>query len=192
MCVQPKDCLLQDVTPAGAISLDWQQFQLTCPYMLLPATAMLWPCSMQVLADFARERAGVVTRAQAQVTAAGGEVDALRRLLRLKGRELQHLRRLAQQVLLQRTEVEIFLLSSLHQVGAMYTIDSDTDICRPAAGARQSPDGQQATCELAVSWCAANHACHAHRVSLRLHANNKHGLTCTAISARCAAAAMLP
>ncbi|KAF6252093.1 flagellar/basal body protein [Scenedesmus sp. NREL 46B-D3] len=70
----------------------------------------------QVLSDFARERAGVVARAQAQVTAAGGEVDALRRLLRLKGRELQQLRRLAQQVLLQRTEVEIFLLSSLHQV----------------------------------------------------------------------------
>jgi hypothetical protein len=78
---------------------------------------------MQVLADFARERAGVVTRAQAQVTAAGGEVDALRRLLRLKGRELQHLRRLAQQVLLQRTEVEIFLLSSLQQVGASHSIN---------------------------------------------------------------------
>jgi hypothetical protein len=70
-----------------------------------------------VLSDFARERAGVVACAQVQVSAAGGEVDALRRLLRLKGRELQQLRRLAQQVLLQRTEVEIFLLSSLHQVG---------------------------------------------------------------------------
>lgn len=72
-----------------------------------------------MLSDFARERAGVVARAQAQVSAAGGEVDALRRLLRLKGRELQQLRRLAQQVLLQRTEVEIFLLSSLHQVGGV-------------------------------------------------------------------------
>eukprot|EP00878_Enallax_costatus_P020445 GHUV01021618.1.p1 GENE.GHUV01021618.1~~GHUV01021618.1.p1 ORF type:complete len:529 (+),score=207.60 GHUV01021618.1:406-1992(+) len=70
----------------------------------------------QVMADFAAERAGVVARAQAQVTASSSEVDALRRLLRLKGRELQQLRRLGQEVLLQRTEVEIFLLSSLHQV----------------------------------------------------------------------------
>lgn len=69
-----------------------------------------------MLSDFAQERAAVVSRAQAQVSSAGSEVDALRRLLRLKGRELQQLRRLGQEVLLQRTEVEIFLLSSLHQV----------------------------------------------------------------------------
>lgn len=71
---------------------------------------------MQVLADFAAERASVVSAATAQVNAAGSEVEALRRLLRLKGRELQQLRHLAQEVLLQRSEVEIFLLSSLHQV----------------------------------------------------------------------------
>lgn len=75
-------------------------------------------CCLQVLADFAAERAAVVTRAQAQVTSSSSEVDALRRLLRLKGRELQQLRKLGQEVLLQRCEVEIFLLSSLHQVGS--------------------------------------------------------------------------
>lgn len=58
----------------------------------------------------------MVAAATAQVSAAGSEVDALRRLLRLKGREVQQLRHLAQEVLLQRSEVEIFLLSSLHQV----------------------------------------------------------------------------
>lgn len=71
-----------------------------------------------MLSDFAAERASVVSAATAQVNAAGSEVEALRRLLRLKGRELQQLRHLAQEVLLQRSEVEIFLLSSLHQVGA--------------------------------------------------------------------------
>eukprot|EP00775_Hariotina_reticulata_P008448 gene8448-8632_t len=70
----------------------------------------------QVLADFAKERAAVVSQATAQVNTAGSEVDALRRLLRLKGRELQQLRQLAQEVLLQRSEAEIFLLSSLHQL----------------------------------------------------------------------------
>lgn len=69
-----------------------------------------------MLSDFAAERASVVAAATEQVNAAGSEVDALRRLLRLKGRELQQLRQLGQEVLLQRSEVEIFLLSSLHQV----------------------------------------------------------------------------
>lgn len=72
---------------------------------------------MQVLSDFAAERASVVAAATSQVSAASSEVEALRRLLRLKGRELQQLRHLGQEVLLQRSEVEIFLLSSLHQVG---------------------------------------------------------------------------
>jgi hypothetical protein len=89
------------------------QLQTTAHHPLSIAHAWL-----QVLADFAKERAGVVAQATAQVNAAGSEVDALRRLLRLKGRELQQLRRLAQEVLLQRSEAEIFLLSSLHQVRA--------------------------------------------------------------------------
>ena len=76
----------------------------------------------QVLSDFAAERASVVAAATAQVNAAGSEVDALRRLLRLKGRELQQLRQLGQEVLLQRSEVEIFLLSSLHQVSSCRSI----------------------------------------------------------------------
>jgi hypothetical protein len=72
--------------------------------------------ALQVLSDFAAERASVVSAVTAQVSAAGSEVEALRRLLRLKGREVQQLRHLGQEVLLQRSEVEIFLLSSLHQV----------------------------------------------------------------------------
>ena len=71
----------------------------------------------QVLLDFAAERASVVAAATAQVEAAQGETQALRRLLQLKTRELKHIRRLGQEVLLQRSEVEIFLLSSIHQVG---------------------------------------------------------------------------
>jgi hypothetical protein len=46
------------------------------------------------------------------------EAEALRRLLRLKARELKTLRRLGQEALLQRSEVEIFLVSSLHQASA--------------------------------------------------------------------------
>jgi hypothetical protein len=43
-------------------------------------------------------------------------VEALRRLIKLKTRELRNVRRLAQEVLLQRSDVETFLLSSLHAV----------------------------------------------------------------------------
>ncbi len=49
-----------------------------------------------------------------QVTEAHAEADALRRLVKLKTRELKNIRRLAQEVLLQRSDVETFLLSSLH------------------------------------------------------------------------------
>lgn len=51
-----------------------------------------------------------------QVTDAQAEVEALRRLVKLKTRELKNIRRLAQEVLLQRSDVETFLLSSLHHV----------------------------------------------------------------------------
>lgn len=90
------------------------QARLPCCQVLLLKHCGDW--LLQVMTDFAAERASVVSRAQAQVTASSSEVDALRRLLRLKGRELQQLRKLGQEVLLQRSEVEIFLLSSLHQV----------------------------------------------------------------------------
>lgn len=51
-----------------------------------------------------------------QVSDARAETEALRRLLRLKARELKTLRRLGQEALLQRSEAEIFLISSLHMV----------------------------------------------------------------------------
>lgn len=101
--------LQQHVSVAGTV---WCSLDATAAAHHI-ARSCAWP---QVLADFAKERATVVSQATAQVNAAGSEVDALRRLLRLKGRELQQLRRLAQEVLLQRSEAEIFLLSSLHQV----------------------------------------------------------------------------
>lgn len=96
-------------------------------------TASLEQSLAQVLSDFAAERVSVVASAASQVQAAQDEVDGLRRLLRLKGRELQQLRQLAQEVLLQRSEVEVFLLSSLHHVRE-HTNKGD-------GGARQ-PEGQ--------------------------------------------------
>jgi len=50
------------------------------------------------------------------VSDAQAECEALRRLVKLKTRELKNVRRLAQEVLLQRSDVETFLLSSLHHV----------------------------------------------------------------------------
>lgn len=51
-----------------------------------------------------------------QVADHAAEAEALRRLIKLKTKELKHVRALAQEVLLQRSDVEVFLLSSLEQV----------------------------------------------------------------------------
>jgi hypothetical protein len=66
--------------------------------------------------EFSRERLAIAERAQSQVADAAAEADALRRLVRVKAKELGHVRRLAQEVLAQRSDVEIFLLSSLQTV----------------------------------------------------------------------------
>jgi hypothetical protein len=74
------------------------------------------PPVLQVLTDFAAERSALVAAAAARVQEAEGERDALRRLLQLKIRELKQVRRLGQEVLLQRSAVETFLLAALQQV----------------------------------------------------------------------------
>lgn len=66
--------------------------------------------------DFDAERQSLVRNAQRQIADARQEVEALRRLVKLKTHELQHLRRLAQEVLLQRSDVETLLLSALTHV----------------------------------------------------------------------------
>ncbi|KXZ47560.1 hypothetical protein GPECTOR_34g719 [Gonium pectorale] len=70
----------------------------------------------QVLQDFDRERQASAKAAAAALADVQAETEALRRLVKLKTRELKNVRRLAQEVLLQRSDVEAFLLSSLHAV----------------------------------------------------------------------------
>jgi F0F1-type ATP synthase membrane subunit b/b' len=70
----------------------------------------------QLMEDFENERVGILRTTQSQVSDAQAEAEALRRLVKLKTRELKNVRRLAQEVLLQRSDVEAFLLSSLHTV----------------------------------------------------------------------------
>lgn len=68
----------------------------------------------QVIQDFERERQAIQRTTQSQIADSQAESEALRRLVKLKTRELKNIRRLAQEVLLQRSDVETFLLSSLH------------------------------------------------------------------------------
>ncbi|GLI63274.1 hypothetical protein VaNZ11_006179 [Volvox africanus] len=70
----------------------------------------------QVVQDFDRERQASTKAAAAALADVQAEAEALRRLVKLKTRELKNVRRLAQEVLLQRSDVEAFLLSSLHAV----------------------------------------------------------------------------
>lgn len=65
---------------------------------------------------FEKERQEILKSTETQIADAAAETEALRRLVKLKTRELKNIRRLAQEVLLQRSDVETFLLSSLHMV----------------------------------------------------------------------------
>lgn len=56
--------------------------------------------------------------AAADRAAAEAEQDMLRRMVELKGRELKHLKALSQAVIQQRSDIEVFLLSSLEMVQA--------------------------------------------------------------------------
>ncbi|GAX85577.1 hypothetical protein CEUSTIGMA_g12992.t1 [Chlamydomonas eustigma] len=70
----------------------------------------------QLMQEFDKERQAIMKNTQSQISDAQAEAEALRRLVKLKTRELKNVRRLAQEVLLQRSDVETFLLSSLHLV----------------------------------------------------------------------------
>lgn len=70
----------------------------------------------QVIQEFEKERVAIRAQRDTTVAEANQEAEALRRLVALKTRELKNVRRLAQEVLMQRSDVETFLLSSLHQV----------------------------------------------------------------------------
>jgi len=62
------------------------------------------------------ERSKVADELQSQVDKSENESDSLRRQLKLKTKELRHIRRLSQMILDQRSEVEQFFIESLEQV----------------------------------------------------------------------------
>lgn len=55
-------------------------------------------------------------KTEQQLLESEGEQSSLRRLLKLKNQELANIRKLAQEVLSHRSDVENFLLSSIYQV----------------------------------------------------------------------------
>ncbi|DBB12993.1 hypothetical protein WJX82_004975 [Trebouxia sp. C0006] len=70
----------------------------------------------QVLADFDAERQMLLQNSGQQLAEAQAESNSLKRLIKLKTQELKNIRRLSHEVLLQRSDVETFLVSSLKQV----------------------------------------------------------------------------
>lgn len=73
--------------------------------------------SLQALSQQSKEeRQALLQQTQHQLIDAKAEGEALRKLVKIRTRELKNIRRLAHEVLLQRSDVEIFLMSSLHQV----------------------------------------------------------------------------
>jgi hypothetical protein len=75
----------------------------------------------QVVQQASRERAALQAAAQEKVSEAEQESEALRKMVKLKTHELRRVRRLAQEVLLQRSDVETFLVASLHKVKSEMT-----------------------------------------------------------------------
>lgn len=67
----------------------------------------------QMMKDFEVERDALKEKARTAADASKVEADGLRRLLKLKSRELNNIRRLAQEVVRQRTDTETFLIDSL-------------------------------------------------------------------------------
>eukprot|EP00976_Prorocentrum_cordatum_P089659 1187811-Prorocentrum_minimum.AAC.1 len=67
----------------------------------------------KTMEDFNMERAVLKEKGRAELETAKLEQDGLRRLLKLKTRELNNIRRLAQEVVRQRSDVETFLIDSL-------------------------------------------------------------------------------
>mmetsp|Transcript_12897 Transcript_12897/g.15564 ORF Transcript_12897/g.15564 Transcript_12897/m.15564 type:complete len:487 (-) Transcript_12897:254-1714(-) len=66
-----------------------------------------------MMKDFDGERSTLKDRARSELETAKIEQQGLRRLLKLKTRELNNIRRLAQEVVRQRSDVESFLIDSL-------------------------------------------------------------------------------
>merc|ERR1712070_491725 len=63
-----------------------------------------------------QERHQVVKELQEQVEASENEAEQMRQQLRIKSKELKHIRRLSQMILEQRSEVEQFFVEALEQV----------------------------------------------------------------------------
>ncbi|KAI7836961.1 hypothetical protein COHA_009210 [Chlorella ohadii] len=68
---------------------------------------------MHMCCLYLQEKGALEQQLRAQLADAVAEQNSLRRLLQVRTRELRQVRRLAQQVLLQRSEVEAFLVSSI-------------------------------------------------------------------------------
>eukprot|EP00742_Colponemidia_sp_Colp-10_P004031 GILJ01004300.1.p1 GENE.GILJ01004300.1~~GILJ01004300.1.p1 ORF type:complete len:515 (-),score=104.35 GILJ01004300.1:281-1825(-) len=94
-----------------------KQFKQTKKIQDLEAKLKVFERSLsQVVRDFEKEREGLKIRHQQELESQQGELTALRELVRLKDKELKNIKKLAQMILDQRTEVEQFFLESLEHV----------------------------------------------------------------------------
>lgn len=89
----------------------------------------------------AQEKAALSQSLRAQLAEAAAEADSLRRLLRLRTHELARLRQLAQEALLQRSDVEAFLIASIQQVRR----EADAEALSGANGGGAQGGDSQAT-----------------------------------------------
>lgn len=100
----------------------------------------------QMMKDFEGERSALKTQSKEELDAAKVEQNGLRRLLKLKTRELNNIRRLAQEVVRQRSDVESFLIDSLSYVREQVADERKTSMVQERSSRGlpniNSPSGQ--------------------------------------------------
>ena len=89
----------------------------------------------QLTREFAREREALASKRKAEAANTQTELDDLRRLVSLKSRELKKIRRIANEVVRQRSDVERFLVDSLDAVRREITAERMGGVIPSTAGA---------------------------------------------------------
>ncbi|CAK0781105.1 hypothetical protein CVIRNUC_005286 [Coccomyxa viridis] len=85
----------------------------------------------RMLQDFQKDRKALTAAFAAERSEAQGDIRALRQLAKARGRALHKVRELAQAVMAQRTEVEVFLVSSLQLVRSEMGLGSKRQLSLP-------------------------------------------------------------
>ena len=107
-----------------------------------------------VVREFETERQSLVSKAAIENDSSRNEISKLQRTVDLKSREMNKVKKLAKNILEQRTEMERFFLEALEQV--KNEIAANRCVCREnMVRARSPPTGASRENEIAANRCVS-------------------------------------